>query len=66
MHIEKTRAEQKWERSVKTYEEIPDIRKTASQENLRWFLRNGAVLIHKYPEAQQAIQFAQEALDGSR
>jgi hypothetical protein len=65
MQTEKTREQHRWEKAVSKFSEIPDNRKTASPENLRWFLRNGAVLIHKYPEVQEAIQYAQKALDRS-
>jgi len=65
MQTEKTREQMRWERAVARYSEIPSNRKTASPENLRWFLRNGAVLLRKHPEAQDAIYHAQKALDGS-
>jgi len=65
MQTEKTREQSRWERAVAKYSEIPDSRKTATPENLRWFLRNGAVLLRKHPEAQDAIYHAQKALDGS-
>ena len=62
MNKEKTKDEYTWERLVKRFSEIPENRKTATQENLRWFLRNGAVMIHKYIEAEDAVYFAQKAL----
>jgi len=65
MQTEKTREQSRWERAVAKYSEIPDNRKTATPENLRWFLRNGAVLLRQHPEAQDAIYHAQKALDGS-
>lgn len=64
MQKEKTKSERRWETMVGQFAEIPDNRKTATPENLRWFLRNGAVLIHKHPETADAVHFAQKALDG--
>lgn len=66
MQTEKTRDEARWERAVARYSEIPENRKNATPENLRWFLRNGAVLLRNHPEAEDAVRFAQKALDGSR
>jgi hypothetical protein len=62
MQTEKTKEQTRWERLVSKYREIPDNRKTATPENLRWFLRNGAVLLRNHPEAQDAVYFAQKAL----
>ena len=63
MQKEKTRQERQWELMIANYHEIPRERKTATPENLRWFLRNGAVLLHKHPEAQDCVYFAQRALN---
>ena len=63
MPVEKPKTERQWEMMVQKFSEIPATRKTATPENLRWFLRNGAVLLHKYPEAQDCVYFAQKALD---
>jgi hypothetical protein len=65
MQTEKTREQMRWETSVSKYSEIPDSRKSATPENLRWFLRNGAVLLRNHPDAQDAVYFAQKALDRS-
>jgi len=62
MQKEKTKQERQWELMVERFSEIPQERKTATPENLRWFLRNGAVLLHKHPEAQDCVYFAQKAL----
>lgn len=62
MQKEKTKNQYTWERLVHKFPEIPSERKTATPENLRWFLRNGAVLLHKHPEAQDCVYFAQRAL----
>ncbi len=64
MQKEKTKSERRWETMISRFAEIPDNRKTATPENLRWFLRNGAVMIHKHPETEDAVYFAQKALDG--
>lgn len=64
MRSEKTKNERQWEKMINQFSEIPESRKLASPENLRWFLRNGAVLIHNHPEASNAVYFAQRALDG--
>jgi len=63
MQKEKTKSERHWELLVEQLSEIPRERKTATPENLRWFLRNGAVLLYKHPEAQDCVYFAQKALD---
>ena len=63
MQKEKTKNQYTWERLVRRFSEIPQERKTATPENLRWFLRNGAVLLHRHPEAQDCVYFAQKALD---
>jgi hypothetical protein len=63
MQKEKTKNQHTWERLVSRFSEIPQERKTATPENLRWFLRNGAVLLHRHPEAQDCVYFAQKALD---
>lgn len=63
MRPDKTRTEKQWEKMIDRFSEIPESRKTASPENLRWFLRNGAVLIHNHPEASNAVHYAQKALD---
>jgi hypothetical protein len=63
MQKEKTKNQYTWERLVHGFSEIPQERKTATPENLRWFLRNGAVLLHRHPEAQDCVYFAQKALD---
>jgi len=59
---EKTKQERQWELMVARFSEIPQERKTATAENLRWFLRNAAVLLDKHPEAQDCVYFAQKAL----
>lgn len=64
MQKEKTKSEKRWESIVKKLPEIPDNRKNATPENLRWFLRNGSVLMHKNASASDAVYFAQRALDG--
>lgn len=66
MQKEKTRSETRWETMISRFTEIPDNRKTATPENLRWFLRSGAIMLRNYPEMQDAVYFAQKALDGSR
>ena len=63
MQKEKTKQERQWELMVKQFSEIPDIRKTATPENLRWFLRNGAIMLRNYPEMQDCVYLAQRALD---
>ena len=62
MQKEKTKNQHTWERLINGFSEIPQERKTATPENLRWFLRNGAVLLHRHPEAQDCVYFAQQAL----
>jgi len=66
MQKEKTRNEARWETMISRFTEIPDNRKTATPENLRWFLRSGAIMLRNYPEMQDAVYLAQKALDGSR
>lgn len=66
MQKEKTRSETRWETMIARFTEIPDNRKTATPENLRWFLRSGAIMLRNYPEMQDAVYFAQKALDRSR
>lgn len=66
MQKEKTRNETRWETMISRFTEIPDNRKTATPENLRWFLRSGAIMLRNYPEMQDAVYLAQKALDGSR
>lgn len=65
MQKEKTRNETRWETMISRFTEIPDNRKTATPENLRWFLRSGAIMLRNYPEMQDAVYLAQKALDGS-
>jgi len=62
MQKEKTRQERQWEQMIERFSEIPNNRKTATPENLRWFLRSGAVMLRNYPEAQDCVYFAQKAL----
>jgi len=62
MEKEKTRQERQWELMVERFSEIPRERKTATPENLRWFLRSGAVMLRNYPEMQDCVYFAQQAL----
>jgi hypothetical protein len=66
MQTEKTREQMRWQRAVAKYSEIPDSRKSATPENLRWFLRSGAIMLRNYPEMQDAVYLAQKALDWSR
>lgn len=63
MQKEKTLSEKRWEILVEKFSEIPDNRKTASPENLRWFLRSGAVMARDRVECSDAVHFAQRALD---
>ena len=42
---------------------VPDIRKSTDPNNLRWFLRNGAVLHNSHPDFSEAVKLAQDLLD---
>jgi len=53
----------RWEKTISHFTEIPKNRKTATPENLRWFLRNGAILVRDRIETEDAVYCAQKALD---
>lgn len=63
MYKEKNLSEKRWEILVSSMTEIPANRKTATPENLRWFLRSGAVMVRDRVECSDAVHFAQRALD---
>ena len=50
---------QRYERLIKTMN-LPAARKSYSQPNVRWFLRNGAIQNRTHRNIETAIQLARE------